>query len=185
MPSAGEQRPALQKWRPPYRSLVTANVESEAPDTAVVPFRVLVPDSRLRVKISLLFSFQAGQRPEDTSTIDLSSGGATLWLYESDDDDSGMTGDAYGCTNIEGTAAAPTAIPRAVGLSGYSREFITAGDNIEGIFTTGFNGFLGNWNLQLRYQPDNGQRFTDEEWRYITANAKAICPGRPFNITGG
>jgi hypothetical protein len=167
----------LQKWRPGARVLVASQVGTE--DVVSTTFRVPIPDSRLRVKISVIFVFKAGTQPVNP---DLSSGGATLWLAETEDDDSGMSGTTIASTNIEGTEAAPTVIPQAVGLAGYSREFITAADNIEGRFSTSYNGFVGNWILQLRYQPDNGQHFTNEEWREICGQAKPIVPP-PVNLT--
>lgn len=175
MGSSGSQPQYLQKWRPTPRTLIASQLAVEGSAAFTQRFRVLIPDSRLRVKISIVFAFKGGQQPS-IDAVDLSTGAATLWLYEAEDDDSGTTGSTYPCTNIEGTEAAPTVVPQAIGLSGYSREFITAGDNIEGRFVTAFNGFTGNWMLQLRYQPDNGQRFTDDEWREICNLAKPIVP---------
>jgi hypothetical protein len=174
MGSAGQQDPILQKWRPRPMTLVSATTNGE--HTPQVVFRVPVPDSRLRVKISVLFAFVAGQQ---TSSPDLSPGGATLWLSAADDDDSGSTGTTLTETNLEGTQAAPTAIPFTPGLVGYSREFITSADYIEGVFKTAHNGFNGYWVLQLRYQPDTGQRFSTEEWEAIVGYCKPTVPYPP------
>lgn len=174
MGSAGQQDPVLQKWRPRPATLIASTTNGERAPT--VRFRVPVPDSRLRVKISVLFAFVAGQQ---TTAPDLTPGGATLWLAAADDDDSGSTGTTLPETNLEGTQAAPTLIPATPGLVGYSREFITAGDNIEGVFQTAYNGFNGYWMLQLRYQPDTGQRFTDEEWEAIVGYCKPIVAYPP------
>jgi hypothetical protein len=182
MGSAGEQPPALQKWRPRFSPLVVTKVIPEGTPTASIKFRVPIPDSRLRVKISLLFVFKAGTMPEAPSSVSLAAGAATLWLYEADQEDAGATGNTIPCTNVEGSSAVPTPIPTpgtgstAVGLAGYSREFITAGDYIEGVFSTGYNGFLGTWVLQLRYQPDTGQRFNDIEWAQIKGLSKPEVP---------
>jgi len=159
---------AVHKWVPPQRSLITFATSAEGPATA--SFRVPIPDSRLRVKISLLFVPTASENPTDIS------GSATLWLAETDWENSGVTGRTIALTNIEGTKAAPTAIAAAVGLLGYSREFVSAGDAIEGVFVATNPDQLGTWVLQARYQPD-AVRFTNREWNEI----KNQC--NPYLIT--
>ena len=182
MGSSGSQTGRLQKWRPRPNVLIGTipTTEGGGPPLSI-EFRVPVPDSRLRVKISIIFAFKAGVQPS-TPNVDLSAGNSTLWLFEADDDDAGTTGTIIPCTDIEGHQDTPTSIPQHIGLAGYSREFITAGDYIGGIFTTQFNGFLGNWMLQTRFQPDNGQKFTSEEWEEIVGLARPIVPP-PLIIT--
>lgn len=151
---------AHQKYKPPVQTLCTFGSGSGAAVT--VAFRVPVPDSRLRVKISIMFIPVAGNYP----LTGIASAG-TLWLSEAEDDDSGVQGGTIPCTNIEGTSAAPTSIPAANGLLGYSREFVSAGDNIQGVFNVTPGGpMVGSWVLQTRYQPE-GVRFTPEEWNEI------------------
>ena len=69
---------------------------------------------------------------------------------------------------IEGTSTAPTSLPKNPGLSGYSKEFVTAGDAIQGLLTlaSGF-GTGGSVVLQARWQPD-GQRLPADEWDEVS-----------------
>jgi hypothetical protein len=149
----------LRKHAPPFTTLVTIGSSSAAAGS--VYFRVPIPDSRLRVKVDVLFVMAAGSAFE----VDI-TGFSTLWLYESEEDTSGLSGRTVQCTNIEGTEASPTAVPAASPLMGYSREFVTAADYIEGKFTILSNITLGTWYLKTRYQPD-AVRFTDDEWDEI------------------
>lgn len=123
---------------------------------------VPVPDSRLRVKLSILFI--------PTSGVAISGLNGSIWLREADRDMSGVSGALIPCANIEGTAAAPTLFPGA-GLQGYSREFVTAADFILGTveFSDGGPSANGSWVFQCRYQPNN-VRFTNDEWDKIAAN---------------
>lgn len=127
-------------------------------------FRVPIPDSRLRVKLSVLFIPGAGGAPNAASL-----GASTLWLYEADADLSGLSGITIPATDIVGTSAVPLVIPASADLGGYSREFVTAADAIEGVLTSTPGGpMIGTWMLQTRYQPD-AVRFTFEEWDQIKA----------------
>lgn len=153
---------AFQRFEAPMVPLVNASAAGAG--TAAGKFRVPVPDSRLRVKVSVIFIPAAGSTP----VSDLSPAGATLWLYETEVDRSGVSGAYFPCANIEGTSAAPTAIPISAGLYGYSREFTTLADAIEGAFNTGTNGTqAGVWVMQATYSPDS-VRFTAQEWNEIT-----------------
>lgn len=163
---------ALHKYIPQPLALITFG-GSTSPAGITCQFRVPVPDSRLRVKVSVLFVPQAG-RARNVGAL----GTSTLWLAETDDDLSGLSGIAVPSTDIEGTAAAPTTIPASPGLGGYSREFVSAADAIEGLLTSTFaSGMVGTWMLQTRYQP-NAVRFTYEEWDRIKAgcNPQLITP---------
>ena len=124
-----------------------------------IDFQVPIPDSRLRVKIAVLFIPTSG-----TASSGL---GGTIWLREADQDASGVSGNLIPATNIEGTLAVPTVFPTA-GLQGYSREFISAADFILGttVFTSGGPSSHGSWVLQTRYQPQ-AVRFTPQEWDII------------------
>lgn len=176
MGSSGTQPRYLQQWRPQFKTLIEDSLGGDA-DTKTVKFWVPVPDSRLRVKITVLFAFRAASQVA-TDAVDL-TGTSHLWLSDTEDEDAGATGTTNPAVNIEGTQAAPTAIPATIGLTAYSREFQTSGDRIQGVFSTSSNGFKGSWVLQLRYQPVAGQRFTLDEWEEI----KALC--RPIVSPAG
>jgi|SRR5215831_5609516 len=162
MGSRGSQNPNWQRWIP--KPITLAEVTGTSGNSKDVTFRVPFPDSRLRVKISLLFKFKPNSVP---------SGGpsATLWLSENDVDDSGQQGDNVPLANIIPgvTSAAPLAIPVDAGLSGYTREFVSAADYVEGRLRVLGNGAFGYWVLQTRYQPYSVS-FSPEEWGLITSN---------------
>ncbi len=141
-----------------FDTLLTFRTGSGVPRAVV--FQVPIPDSRLRVKISVLFVPPSG--------IAASGLTGSIWIAEADRDESGVSGDLIPLTNVEGTQAAPTAIPSAAGLQGYSREFVSAADFLEATcsFTSGGPSAGGSWVLQCRYQPQS-VRFTNEEWEEI------------------
>lgn len=167
---------ALQKLETQPIQLVTILSSAAVPANASVYFRVPIPDSRLRVKLSVLFIPPAG----DTNEFDITTF-ANLWLYEAEDDTSGVSGRAIQTGNIEGTEAAPTAVPASAPLLGYSREFVTAADAIEGKFTILNNITLGTWILKSRYQPD-AVRFTDAEWDQIATACQPHTKTAPFSF---
>lgn len=169
---SGELQPrdsARWKWQPNATPLIVFGGASGSGTQKIVKFRVPVPDSRLRVKISILFIPQAGLDPQ-------SGLNGTIWIYETEDDISGTSGKSIPSNNVEGTQAAPTAIPVTVPLQGYSREFITAADALEGELSavSGLN-MIGAYVLQVRYQPD-AVRFTAQEWKELMAD----CAPRVF-----
>lgn len=170
------QNSALQKIETQPIALVTIVDGAAVPANASVYFRVGIPDSRLRVKLSVLFIPLAGSANEFDAT-----GFANLWLYEAEDDKSGISGRAIQTGNIEGTEAAPTAVPATAPLLGYSREFVTAADAIEGKLTILTNVTLGTWVLQARFQPD-AVRFTDAEWDEIATACKVDTKTAPFTF---
>lgn len=155
MPSRGSQDPRWQRWIP--KTVTLASIKAGEGVTKDVSFSVPVPDSRLRVKISLLF---VPEDPTLTSTAD-------LWIFEADTEDGGMRGDEVPLTNVEGTSAAPTSIPADSSLNGYSREFITAADYLNGRLTVN-DEVAGFWLLQTRYQPQNTP-FSIDEWKIVIA----------------
>jgi hypothetical protein len=161
MSSRGSQVPGWQRWIP--KPIVLARVAGLGTGNVVTSnFQVPMPDSRLRVKISLLFirAVAGGVTPA-----------ATLWLFENDDDASGgngADGEQIALGNIEGTFSAPTAIPAAVGLNGYSREFFTAADYIGGqLRVIDTPAVAGAWVLQARYQPQIV--LGDAEWQIVVS----------------
>jgi hypothetical protein len=170
------QNSALQKHEPNPITLVTIATSSAVPSDASVYFHVPVPDSRLRVKISVLFIPPAGDAAEfDATTF------ASLWLYEVDEDASGVSGRFIQTTNIEGTEASATAVPEAAPLLGYSREFVSAADAIEGKLTILNNITFGTWVLQTRYQPDS-VRFTNEEWDELVRQCQPTLKTAPISF---
>jgi hypothetical protein len=152
------------RWRTPPQSRALVTFGSGSGGPGAVKFRVPVPDSRLRVKVSLVFVPVQGNNP--LTGLALS---ASIWLYEVELD--AMGGGAYiPCVNILGTQAAPLLIPTANPLQGYSQEFITAADALEGEFIATSGGpIVGTWVLQTRYQPDS-VRFTKQEWDELAAD---------------
>jgi len=91
----------LRKYEAPWKPLITFT--GAAANGIEKRFIVPVPDSRLRVKVSVLFVPDPGLPPGAGSGAN-----PTIWLYESDKDRSGASGINIPCTNIEGTAATPT-----------------------------------------------------------------------------
>lgn len=165
MGSRGSQNPNWQRWIP--KEVPLAQVIGASGKSKDIFFNVPMPDSRMRVKISVLFKFSGAPSAGPA---------ATLWLAETDLDESGAQGDLVPLTNIEGTSAAPTAIPADTGLLGYSREFISAADNIQGRLTIPANGATGYWVLQTRYQPFSVS-FSSEEWGLIIAQCNPYSGG--------
>jgi hypothetical protein len=158
----------LQKFRPTGQPILTF-IANGVPITKTAHFLVPIPDSRLRVKIGVLFIPTMGDIP----AVPADSGSATLWLYEEDIDEM-FSGNDIPTNNIEGSATTPTPIPLVTAgsankLYGYSREFWSAADYIKGELTSSNNLTGGSWTLQCSCQPDTGQRFTDEEWQQVTS----------------
>jgi hypothetical protein len=122
--------------------------------------RVPTPDSRCRVKLSIVF-FSTGAPGTDA--------GGTIWIAACEQDQKGVSGSSgktAPVTNVEGTQAAPTAFP-AAGLQGYSREFVTAADCLEAtIAISSGQNTPGYWVLQTRIQPDS-VTLGWEEWDQI------------------
>ncbi len=138
----------------------------------VIPIRVTIPDSRLRVKITVIFVADGAQP-------DLTGNGNTIWLAATEQDQSGKSGRTVPVTDVEGTQAAPTAFPASAGLCGYSREFVTSADYIEGevtLFPRGDSGEQGVWVLQVRVQPE-GIELSHREWDEIRRECSADVLG--------
>jgi hypothetical protein len=144
--------------------------------TASAEFRVQVPDSRTRVKVSVIFNPDLPVFP-----IDISGQGATLLMLEEDEGYGGKFSGFLPLTTIVATfpGGTPLALPANPGLSGYSQEFVTAADAIHGFLSwNAGGGLVGRWVLQTRYQPD-GQRLPDEDWEETKqlCNANLIAAG--------
>jgi hypothetical protein len=155
MGSAGSQDPRWQRWIP--KTVTLAAIKAGEGITKDVFFSVPYPDSRLRVKVTLMFI------PDDPSVTST----ALLWMYEADLENGGMRGDNIPLTDLVGTSAAPLSIPKNAALGGYTREFVSAADYIEGRLSVN-DEVSGYWVLQTRYQPQSVS-FTSEEWKLITA----------------
>ncbi len=154
-------------YRPQPRKLVQAKGLSEASWTGRV--RLPVPDSRCRVKLTVVFY----PRPGSTIPTQLKQLGS-IWVAGYDEDTQGISGSA-GQTepvqDVEGTSDVPTLFPVSAGLAGYSREFVTAADWLEAVITISSNAaVIGQWTLQTRLQPDAGALFSWQEWDQIRRN---------------
>jgi len=151
-----------------------------------VSFRVDVPDSRLRVNIALI------GKPTGANTDPLFIGpkAMTMWLRAVEDAQQG--GNAIPITNLWGTSAVPDPMPGYVdpttglvvadaNLGGWGKEFVTAGNAIEGtiFYTTGAATGAGLLLLQVRYVPE-AIRFPDAEWQEIAAQCNANVLGFPL-----
>lgn len=169
MQSSGAQDPTWQRWIPkPVTLCKTLGSGGAGTGTANVFFSVPFPDSRLRVKISLIFNnYNVGGNLCPPTT---------LWMFEDDEGVDGFESDDYPLTNIVGTSAAPLVIPTDnqpvpaldPALRGYSREFVSAADFVNGrLVVQNNNGAAGYWILQTRYQPQSVS-FSFEEWLKIT-----------------
>jgi hypothetical protein len=161
-PTPTAYRGPRQYWT--GRPLQLASYSGNIGPGGTVGFRVEIFESRMRVKISLLFIQPGGGTGSVAGKL------TTLWLAEYEQA-SRETGNPriIKCTDVEGTQSAPTAIPFNAGLQGYSREFVTAGDAAEGIITIGAQGGDSTacdlW-LQTRIQPE-AIRFPEKEWDEI------------------
>jgi hypothetical protein len=147
----------------PPAVLLNSSGSSEASVPELSPFRVMVPDSRLRTKVAIIFS----PTPPYPDPFDITGLGATLHLYDSEQDYGGASAALLPAVDLVGTTAAPVAIPRSAGLLAWSKEFVTAGDAITGnLQLANITGFVGRVVIQARWQPD-GQRIPDDEWSEI------------------
>lgn len=126
--------------------------------------RVPTPDSRCRVKLSVVFYPSSGAVPGGLAGV------GTIWLAAYEEDQGGAgggNGRTVPVANVEGTSAAPTSFPATAGLAGYSREFVTAADYVEAeILINGSGAANGNWVVQTRIQPD-GVTLMWKEWEEI------------------
>lgn len=162
--------------------VVVANFlgSSEGGLTGSVHFRVLVPDSRLRTKIVLVPVPASETSPDFT----IAGKGLTLWLR--DTERGVQTGKFSPTTNLWGTSAVPGPIPGTIdpatglpiadnGLDAFGKEFVTAGDAIDGTinYPAVINTGRGSLALQVLYVPDAGIRFVWHEWQEICGECGA------------
>lgn len=153
-----------------------------------VDFRVEVPDSRLRVNLAII------GKPTGSNTDYAFIGPKlmTMWLRAVEDAIQG--GNAVPITNLWGIATAFDPIPGYIdntgvavadtSLGGWGKEFVTAGDAIEGTVHYGSDGVgvqsgTGLLLLQVRYVPE-AIRFPDNEWQEICAQCSANVKGLPL-----
>jgi len=135
-----------------------ANGEAHSLDTVI---RIPVPDSRTRVKVTVMFVTAAGTAAPNIVNSQ------TIWVSATDEDTRGGGGGrTVPVTDIEGTSAAPTPFPVSSGLLGYSREFVTAADFIEVTLHMNTVAAVGAWVLQTQIQPD-AVSFSWDEWDAI------------------
>lgn len=144
-------------------------------------FRVMNPDSRVRLKITVMFVRDAG------ASASILTMPTTLYLGE--EEQNKKNGKRVLCTDILRDAAGnvihqsgPLTIPEDAGLEGFTTEFVTAADSILGIFTTSSDAggtFDGHWLAQARWQPD-GQRLCDEDWEYVRRKCHLELVSEPF-----
>jgi hypothetical protein len=182
--AAGVPNGGPQIWRGDSGAITLGHVQNLAEgDTASAKFRIYTPDSRLRVKATLLFL-----RDDPTDPTPVSDNAATLYIGEEEHDYSGKLGADLICTDVLRDVAGnvvhqsgPLAIPEDVGLDGFTTEFVTAADSLIGIFTTGQGGPSGHWVLQLRFQPD-GQRLCDSDWDFVARKCHATLLGPQFRL---
>lgn len=164
----------------PAPILLCANTGGEGGLTYSTVVRVPTPDSRCRVKLSIIYVPADGQAPADVT------GATTVWVAGCDYDQRGVGGGGgrtLPVTNVEGTQAVPTAIPKAAGLLGYSREFVTAADCLEAtLVITSISGIgQGTWVLQTRIQPD-AVTLDWKEWEQIRALFNPLNLGNPGSV---
>jgi len=149
-------------------------VGSSEGNTGEVSFRVEVPDSRLRVQVALI-----GIALGSSNNV-LGGKGLTLWLRACEN--AIDTGTVVPITNLWGTGGTLAPIPGYIdntgayvadaNLAGWGKEFVTAGDAIEGTvnYPSTVNTGPGQLVLQVRYTPE-AIRFPRDEWDEI----KRLC----------
>jgi len=112
--------------------------------------------------------------------IDITGGSHTIWMCLAEEDFGGRIAGPVPTQNVVVdpatgllvTRAAPLTIPSDAGVMGFSREFVTAGDNLYGELVTGYVAAApGRWMLYTRYQPD-GLYLPADEWQQITSLAQ-------------
>jgi hypothetical protein len=153
-------------------------------------FRVPMPDSRVRCKVTVLYS-PVPQGNDFALPVDITGFNSAIWLGLEEIDWAGRVAGPVPVTNLivnptTGllvTRAAPLAIPSDANVMGFSEEFVTAGDQIFGELTTTYvPGAPGRWMLYTRYQPD-GLYLPPDEWQEICN----LCTPRAITrvVTGG
>lgn len=142
-----------------------------------VYFRMLTPDARLLQKLTLL----AVSTGSASGATVLAGRGLLLWLYTAEKDQ--IRGKQYiPVTDLAGsTSAAPINLPANAALGGFSREFVTSADAIEGRITVPTQvdpGTAGSLYLQARYQPAAFRLMPWAEWDNVRQQTKIELIGR-------
>jgi hypothetical protein len=149
------------------------------PSTAI--FRVPLPDSRVRCKVTLLYDAV----PKTTNAAlpyDITGTNHTIWMCLEDISFQGRQASPVPIQNVVVnpatgllvTRAAPLVIPSDAGVMGFSREFVSAGDSLYGELVTSFVAASpGRWMLYTRYQPD-GQYLPPDEWQAIVGLCRPV-----------
>lgn len=186
----GGQGPIQVHHSPP---IVLGHVtgDGEVIGTAAREARVLCGESRVNVKLSLMFVRDDGADSGSSPTVDAL--GATLYVGEEEDATGGQRQGKILCNDIIRDAAgnlihksAPLPIPEDPGLDGWSQEFETSADSLKVLFTTatggaGTPGPSGTWMAKARFQPA-GQRIRDEDWDHVIRNLGLTLIGPEFSI---
>jgi hypothetical protein len=156
-----------------YKTLVSYAGGEGDTDPGPFEFRITNPSSQVRTRIAINFEAGAGA----PAYPDITPSGATVWVASSDDPRGGASSRDVPNSSVEGTKAAPTPFPSTVnpatglpvldpGLTGYTREFVTAGQYLIGQLSVPPTGFRGAWVLVVTAQPD-GVELTDDAWNDI------------------
>lgn len=128
----------------------------------------MTPDSRLRFKLTILFTGTGVIFPAPLGTLS---------VVEMEQDDAGGSAILLPAVAVDPVAPGGTiSLPLAPQLQGYSREFVTAGDAIQANLTlaAGF-GAGGQVVVQGRWQPD-GQRLPADEWDEVVTLCSLVVP---------
>lgn len=137
-----------------------------------VRFRVMTPDARLIAKVSLV-GCSIGTGP---GSVVLAGRGMTLWLAAVEEDQA-RGGRYIPVTDLAGsTQAAPINLPANSALGGFSREFVTSADAIEGEITVPAQapgGVQGSLFLQTRWQPAAFRLMPWAEWDEVRRQCKS------------
>lgn len=177
--------PEVQLWEPDAIVLAGLFGGSGTPvPGGSVTFRVPCPDSRVRVKVSVLYL------PAQISILAGESGNvvynqtANLWIAEREEDRTGRRGCMIAVNNIFGTSAVPINVAGDGTIAGYSAEFVTASDEIFGRLATALcPAASGRWILQCRYQPD-GLSMDPCEWELVRALCNPSIDGSMLEVSG-
>jgi hypothetical protein len=181
MPAGGPQI-----WRGDSPAIILGHIDhfADPESSAEAAFRIYTPDSRLRVKLTVLFV----RDDPSTFALPVSDHAATLWIGEEEHDFSGKSGADLACTDVlrdvSGNVvhqSSPLTIPEDPDLEGFTTEFVTAADSLVGKFTTGQQGPSGIWTVQLRFQPD-GQRLCDQDWDFVCRKCHGLLLGPQFDL---
>lgn len=126
-------------------------------------FHVETPDVRCKYRISIHIDFA-----EDYTSNFIAGSAPTLWLVGEMMNwgpGSGINAGPLPLENLEGTRAAPTALPADSALRGYSKEFQGMWDRITGIFSVNVSvNRTFKFILEVKMQPGPGDGLSEAEW---------------------